>query len=109
MCSSVKTLTQDLAERLAWRQTLLVLDDVASADIVRACNTLGAHVLVTTVHSGLAKKLRTSVAGSALKTHDMRVLAPAAARVLLHSQFDFAVRTQQRVTARPIAEHVRDT
>jgi hypothetical protein len=99
-CSTARSLSQDLAERLAWKQTLIVLDDACSADVVRAVNTLGAHVLVATVHSGLAKRLRTSVAASSVKVYNMRVLAPAAARVLLHSQFNFSVRSRGLQTAR---------
>jgi hypothetical protein len=79
-------------QRLADKQMLVVLDDISSVDVVRAVNTLGVHMLVTTVQCKLGKKLQPASRAATVCTHDMRLLTPASARMLLQLHFNFSVR-----------------
>lgn len=76
---------------------LLILDDVRDVNIIRSCNTLGPHLLVTTFQGNIAKKLRTAVSSSNLKVFDIRLLTQSSARVLLQSKFKFTVCARQRI------------
>ena len=95
-------MADELSQRLATSELLLVLDDVPGPAVVRACLTLGPHLLVTTKVAGLPKKLRSAIASAGVRTYDMRPLPAHAARTLLQTHFDFSVRPPSRPPAPPV-------
>jgi hypothetical protein len=84
-------MADELAQRLAVSEMLIVLDDVPSPCIVRSCLAIGPHLLVTAASNGLFKKLRSAITSSGIRTYEMHPLPVQAARTLLQKHFDFSV------------------
>jgi hypothetical protein len=91
MSRSEEEMADELSQRLAVSEMLIILDDVLSPSIVRSCFTLGPHLLVTAAGTGLFNKLRSAITSSGIRTYEMHPLPMQAAQTLLQTHFDFSV------------------